>query len=252
MKILACFKIVCDFERITPAELTALQEGSLNLSVFKRIFGSYDEAALENARRLAEEIRKTEDCKLDAVTVGDCEPRFLKNLYALGFDEVFKVRGEKDAAANICRLAEDVGGYDMIFTGRQAWPNERGLTPYLIAKKLSLPCISNVIDLTRTLSGVRVVSKTDYGAFTRTVTSPAVYSMGEAAHPYLHIATLREKLAAESKSVSEIDIAAADMQVHTGEFLRFVYEHTEKQCRFIEGETDAQKAHALWQEVFTK
>ena len=252
MKILACFKIVHDFERITPAELIALRDGALSISTFKRQFGSYDEAALENARRLAVEARKNGDCQLDAATVGECEPRFAQDLYALGFDRVFQIRAsQKDAAANLCRLIEAQGGYDVILTGRQAWPDESGLTPYWIAKRLSLPCIAQVIDLEQTPGGVRVVSQTDGGTFVRTITVSAVYSIAEAKHSYLQIATLREKLATRDKRVHEIAGAPVEAHGGGGEHLRLLYESTEKQCRFLEGETVDEKACALWREVFS-
>lgn len=259
MNILACFKLVRDFEQITPTELSALRDGTLAISAFKKMFGSYDEAALEHARRLAAGRPSAVDCKLDAVTVGDCESRFAKELYAIGFDQVFQIGASdntpshpREVAENICRLVEREGGYDAILTGRQAWPGESGLTPYFIAKRLGLPCISQVIDLNHISSGIRVLSKTDRGTFAQTITVPAVYSMGEAAHPYLQIATLREKLTVGDRSVLELDLAQIAQEENAGKLLGLLYEDTEKQCRFLEGETVEEKAQALWQEMFSQ
>jgi electron transfer flavoprotein alpha/beta subunit len=272
MKILACFKITRDFESITSSELTMLRDGVMDVSVFKRIIGVYDEAALENARRLAVSVRENGNCTLHALTVGECESKVAKNLYALGFDEVIKVRfaddthehGANRVAEGICGQAESIGRYDVILTGRQAWPFEFGLTPYIVAQRLSMPCIPNVVDLELNPKGVCAVSQTDAGILTRIITRPAVYIMGEARYPYLQIATLKEKMTAGNKAVIEMNMGTSEFRelcescephehcVDNGRLLKLLYENEEKLCRYIEGGTAREKAETLWQEVFTK
>ena len=256
MKILACFKVTRDFENITPSELCALRDGVLNLSPFKRIIGAYDEAALETSRRFADKVRQSNVCTLHALTVGECEPRFAKDIYAVGFDKVIRVhpdsgreRGPEETASYICGFIESAGGYDMIFSGLQAWPGESGLTPYFIAKRLSIPCIPQIIEVWPCEGGARAVSKTDTGKFTRTVRAPAVYIVGEALHPYLKIATLREKVAAGDKSVYDATIKISPVGRGSKQAGKLLYENTGRQCRFIEGKSTAAKAEALWREI---
>ena len=261
MKILACFKISRDFEHITPPELCLLRDGTLDISFFKKIIGSYDEAALENARRLAGEARRGGDCALHAITVGECEPRFAKELYAVGFDKVFRADTQDDnfapevTALTICAHVQKNGGYDAILTGRQAWPGESGLTPYIIANLLSLPCIPHVTHLELCEGKIKAASAVSGGIFTRVIKAPAVYIMDEAAHPYLKVATLREKLAASDKGLFDLGCLFPESEPQisnlSGTQTRLIFDHTEKQCRFIEGASPQEKAEKLWREVFS-
>lgn len=254
IKILACFKIARDFEGITPSELCSLRDGTLNISLFKKIIGCYDEAALESARRLARSVPPEEHFILHAVTAGPCETRFAKDLYAIGFDEVFQIQppGEicspQETAAYIYNFIQHMGGYNTVLTGQQTWPGESGLFPYILAKRLGLPCISQVMELIWK-NGVHITAKTDRGGYSCTVKAPAVYIVGDAVHPYLKIATLQEKLRANNRSLHTIDPSFVLPQMDTGKMIRLLYEKQERCCRFIEGDNAQEKAKNLWKEV---
>lgn len=254
IKILVCFKIIRDFEGITPSELCSLRDGALNVSFFKKIIGSYDEAALESARRLAQSIPPEETCVLHAVTVGPCEARFAKDLYAIGFDEVLNIQpsggayNPEDTAACICDFVQCPGGYNAILTGQQTWPNESGLVPYILAKRLGMPCISQVIELLWE-NGIHMKAKTDRGGISCTVHTPAVYIVGDAVHPYLKIATLQEKLRANNHSLRTIEPSPVFPQMDLGRTKRLLYEKQERRCRFVEGDTAQEKAKNFLEEV---
>lgn len=254
IKLLVCFKVVRDFEGITPSELCELRDGNLKLNLFKKVIGSYDEAALETGRQLASQILAYEPCSLHAVTVGPCEARFAKDLYAVGFDEVFHVspsqepQNPDEIASAIYDLVQSQNGYHAILTGKQAWPEESGLMPHLLAHRLHFPCISQVTDLTWE-NDIRVTARTDYSELHCTVKSPAVYIIGDAAHPYLKAATLMEKLAVRERQASLFTPSSCSSKRDFGKTEKLLYEKLERSCHFMEGKTSREKAENFWREV---
>ena len=254
MRILVCFKTVYDLEYITPQELVSLQDGSLDLSVFKKKIGSYDEAALETALRLAEHMRRQAGTvNIHGLTAGECEKRIFGNLFPLGFDDLIHIPLDTNfpwspelVAAGIAAFVKDQGGYDVIITGKQTGPGETGLIPYMLASRLGYPCVSEVFSLERCGRGVKVTSKTDTGQKTMTVTKPAVYAVGEAMHPYLRVATLREKIAAGSMEARTWSVAGAGPVPGSARFLQYEYTMPQRQYRIIEGKNLGEKMETLW------
>jgi len=254
MRILVCFKIIYDLEHITPEELLLLQNGTLDLSVFKKIFGSYDEAALETALRLAEDVRQQgQAVTIHGLTVGECENRFLGNLFPLGFDDLIRIPPDADitwhpeaVAGSIAAFVKERGGYDAIITGKQTAAGESGLVPRMIACGLGLPCVPEVFSLKYRGGGIRVCSKTDTGQMAMTVTKPAVYAVGEALYSYLRIPTLREKIAAGSKEPSTWTPAGTGPVSASVQFLQYVYTMPQRQCRMIQGNEPEEKMETLW------
>ena len=254
MKILVCFKIVHDLEYITPQELLSLADGSLDLSVFKKIIGSYDEAALETALRLAENARQQDEATtIHGLTVGECEKRFFENLFPLGFDELIRIPKDQDCfwrpeliADSIAAFVKDRGGYDVVITGKQTGPGESGLVPRMLAYRLGLPCIPEVFSLERCSRGIRVTAKTDAGRMAMTVVKPAVYAVGETIHPWLRVPTLREKIAAGSREPYIWSPAGNDPVYGAAHFLKYIYNMPQRQCRMIQGKIPEEKMEALW------
>jgi electron transfer flavoprotein beta subunit len=256
VRILVCFKITFDLEYITPGELLALKEGRLDLSVFQRIIGGYDEAALENALRLAEAARARGEAVLThGLTLDSGVHQAAKNLYALGFDELVCLSREEDldwspdeTAACLGRFISERPPYDLILMGKQAGPGESAQVPRILAFRLGLPCLGEVSTLEWCEKGIRIVAKTDRGKRSCTVTRPAVYALGEADHPYLRVATLREKIAAASKEVQIRDPGKPSGSRDAPRHLGYIYEIQEKQCRFIAGKNTEEKTGILWRE----
>lgn len=248
-RILVCFKITRDVEHITPAELIALRDGQQDISQFRKKLGSYDEAALETALRLREALGA--ETILHAVTVGECESRFIKDLYAVGYDCVCALPCQEDltyhpetVAALLAQYAGKQGDYDMILTGKQAGLGENAFTPYLLAKKLGLPCVSQVLSILPCEGGPIVRTQTDTGYAQRKVTRPAVYAIGEVAHPYLRVPSLRESLAA-AKKPAETFLPTAERKSDSLRFMGYHFTEVIKQCREIPGENMEEKVSAL-------
>lgn len=256
MKILVCFKAIYDMEQITPQELCDLRDGKLEVSVLSRKIGNYDEAAIENALRIAEEIRQTgEEAVLHGVTVGEKSERFGKDLYALGFEKITYLQTGSElmyrpelTAEILTNYVKTESGYDMIFMGRQAGMGENSMTHYLLSEALKMPCIVDVQSLEKTEKGIKVVSRCDNHTIQRVVTKPAVYAMGEAVHPYCRSVTLREKLRAKGKEIVFAEAEFGETKMVSPNFEKLIYEFLEKECRIIEGENAKEKAGKLWED----
>jgi electron transfer flavoprotein alpha/beta subunit len=257
VRLLTCFKVTYDIEYITPEELLALHNGVLDLSVFQKVIGNYDEAALETTLRLKDAYRdKSIHVEIHALTLGQCEGRFAKNLYALGFDQIICLTAEKDCvwqpeytARCIENFITQKGPYDAVLTGKQTGPGESSQIPRLLASLLGWPCIPEVLELSPCAKGLNIVSKTDRGKSRYRVIKPAVYAIGEAQHPYLRVATLREKLAMKSKEMVSLASVSATLPQSMGnaEHLHYLYEIRKKKCLMLEGNTINDKLTILWE-----
>jgi electron transfer flavoprotein alpha/beta subunit len=265
--LLACFKSAWNLDDVTAEEWGFLERGQFP-SFMKKTLGAYDESALELAFRLADGERALgREAELTAVTVGeDMEEHIAKNLFAIGYAHAVHVACSEDLRFRPDLVADMLCGFvnriqkegafegkcvfDLILTGQQANVGDNGQTHLLMAEKLGLPCVLNVIDASCLEEGVRVVSLADEGILEQTITPPVVLAVANAAHPYLRVATLRERMAASRKSVLVIpgdDLVPPNARrpskvVHTGLTLKKL----RRECRFIQGGSPEEKARLLY------
>jgi electron transfer flavoprotein alpha/beta subunit len=281
---------------VTAEEWNRLEEGQLP-SYMKKAIGAYDESALELALRLAEEARAMgREAELTALTVDeDMEDHAAKNLFAAGYARVVQVTCSEDlrfrpdlTADLLCGFTKhsqkekffneeknlnEKKSFDWILTGQQANVGDNGQTHLLMAEKLGIPCILNVIDASCLKDscleeGVRVVSLVDEGVLEQTVTPPAVLAVANAAHPYLRVPTLRERMAASQKKVlviagetlvspdspNSIDSSNASAAkrlpqvVHRG----LTVKKLRRECRFVPGKSPEEKARLLYDSCLAK
>lgn len=146
MKIGVCFKIVPDYEEVPLADWDAMDQ--LDLTYVKKMYGCFDEAALETALRLRDSfLEMEENVSCTAVTVGGGPEVLLQGLFAAGFDQVVTIpRPEGPAGENLDFLpmetARLLASYwktqqpDVIFTGRMTGPGDSGLVPAYLAAAL--------------------------------------------------------------------------------------------------------------------
>lgn len=246
LRITVCFKIVHDLEYIQAEELIALRDGRLDLNLFKTIFGTYDEAALETALRLADGARaEGNEAELSALTVVQkntkLDRRFAQDLFAVGFDTVTALYTDEDIDFQPGVSAQILSNYlagesaerkQIIIMGKQTSPGESGMVPLLTAGLLQLPLTQNVRAL----------------HYSNDLHS-GVYVVAEAEHPWLRVATLREKLAAKEKQMIEIDAGEVNSSFGALQFDQYIYEEKKRQCRMIEGKDLEEQVGKLWTEI---
>jgi electron transfer flavoprotein alpha/beta subunit len=261
LRLFACFKTTWNLDEVTAEEWNRLESGQ-SLLFMKKTLGMYDESALELALRLSDDAKALgRETELTALTIGeDLEDPLAKNLFAIGYARVVHVTCTEDlrfrpdlAAGMICGFIEKAGGksaFDLILTGQQANPGDNGQTHLLTAEKLGIPCVLNVIDASCAEGGVYTASLVDGGVLEQTLTAPAVLGIGNAAHPYLRVSTLRERMAASQKNVLLIpgesllppDERGFPKVIQTSLALKKV----QRQCRFVQGGSAEEKARSLY------
>ncbi|GHV46266.1 hypothetical protein FACS1894204_07530 [Synergistales bacterium] len=262
LKILTCFKVTHNLDEITAEEWNERME--LAVSFMSKTIGMYDESALELALRLSDEaVAAGREAELTALSVGDAlTDLMVRSLFAVQYTSVVNVLCDHDLRfrpdvvaevifAFICKNGCENGEFDFILTGQQANVGDNEMTHVLLSERLGIPCVLNVIDASFDKKGLRVTSLVDDGILEQTISfgKRAVLAMGNAAHPYLRVPTLREKMLASKKSVTTIPSYSLVPEFPSSNiaFLGLSRKKTMRNCRFIDGENASEKALSLYE-----
>ena len=259
MNLLVCFKIVKDLDSVMENDWNQASANSFDISYAKNVINCYDEAALEAALRLADEARaQDKQVTITAVTVGTGDQVFFfRNLFAVGISRIVQIVCEDDLRFAPNRVSGMLsrfigyGEYDAILMGQKSSIGDNGQTPLVTAQLLGLPCITQVIELSLALDGIRVEHQIDGAIRRATVTIPSVYALCNSRHPYLRVATLREKLATSKCYAQILDPREPDAMpmLPPDPMLIQVYrQKNPKNCTFLQGETHIDKARKLYEQ----
>lgn len=258
MKIAVCFKIVPDYEELSPAEWKT--PGEPDFSYVKKMYGCFDEAALELGLRLKDSL-KAAGIPAEAVALtagagkGAASEQLLKTLYAAGYDEL-RILPETDPfdpkktaeqlAAALRRMQPDC-----LFTGRTVGPGDSGSVPYYLAKALSMPLLSEAADAfwhpeEKCICLVRLS-----GQYRQTLAlnAPCLAVAGDTDHPVLRLYSLRALFEAARREIKyPPESAAADREGPKRILFRPAKEPAGA-CRFPEAETAADQARFLMEQI---
>jgi electron transfer flavoprotein beta subunit len=266
MKIVVCFKVLPDFDQVVDADWDNFSL-STDLGYVKRIFGCFDESALETALRLRSAwIAEGEQAECHALTAAPLPSLFCKTLFAAGFDRVLDLSGAFAAEAPSSspefrprRMAAVLGnylvsaGYDLILAGRQAGYADTGTVPLFLAEFLEIPVITGIEEISPCPGGVEVKRTGDTGRERLRVRLPLAGVLGNSPVSALRAATLGARMAASKRDAERPDLSSAgdaaagkgrrdrpDFAEGTGEDRgaeapRFSRELRHKTCRFLLG-----------------
>ena len=251
MNILCCFKISPDYDKVVERDWSAAGSAAPDTSYVPRGPGCYDEAALEAALRLRDEAQaRGETADVTAATVSNGKlDAFARSLYALGVQRVVQIRAPEPLNFHPETVSATIAAafagerFDAVFCGAQS-AEGCSMTPYRLAQRLGLPCLANVTALQLLDGGVRVACEAPGGERRATVTAPAVYAVGNSAHPYLRMATVRQRTAVSDRLPEVIEVPAPEAPEPLT-LLRFSRPSAGRRCVFVEGATCAEKAGAL-------
>ncbi|MDR1375060.1 MAG: hypothetical protein LBJ24_08830 [Treponema sp.] len=245
MKITVCFKVVPEFERVVEADWDHFSLAT-DLGYVKRVFGCFDESALETALRLRSAWEAAgEDAECTALTAGPFPPSLCKALFAVGFDRALELSGASGTAALEFRprhtaaiLGNYLGtvGFDLILAGRQAGYADTGMVPLLLAEILKVPVITGVEEIAPGAGGVEVTRVSDTGRERLRVRLPLLAVLGNSPVSALRAATLSARMAASKRSAERPSVSAgADGECSAVEPSQFSREKRYKTCRFLPG-----------------
>lgn len=237
MRIAVCFKIVADFEDVIPSDWDCME--ALDFSYVKKIYGCYDEAALETALRFRDELTAAgEPVRCVAVTAGHGPAVLLSGLYAAGFDEVMCIEGgdwegspvEGGPTELSCieggplehlrieggplefapgQTAELLCGFlkaeqpDLIFTGQSVGACDSGMVPPLIAAGLGYEWLGSVTEVHYNYDEkwVEAVCENEDLLVNWALRGPAVLTVGNAKASALRMFSLKARMEAGKKTV---------------------------------------------------
>ncbi|MDR0784490.1 MAG: hypothetical protein LBE74_01215 [Treponema sp.] len=251
MKIVVCFKVVPEFDQVVEEDWNNFSL-AVDLSYVNRVFGCFDESALETALRLRSAWEAGgEKTECTALTASPLPPSLCKILFAAGFDRVldlwsgfhtdaeavtsFEFHPRRTAAvlANYLNSA----GYDIILAGRQAGYADTGTVPLSLAEALGIPVVTGVEEMTLCDVGeIEIKRISDTVRERLRVRPPIMAVLGNSPVSALRAVTLSARMAASKRSAETPALSMARKTV--AEALRFSRDESHKTCRFLSARED--------------
>lgn len=210
MKILVCLKQVPDAKdvRLDPETNTLSREG------VESIMNPYDQHALEEAVRLKEQ----HGGEVTALTMGPPQAEsMLRDAIGLGADKVVLVSDRAFAGADTWATAytlentiKKLGGFDLIFCGKQAIDGDTAQVGPGLATRLDIPfiaCVQKISDLTS--SGLVVERMMDDGYDVVAVDFPALLTVVKDINEP-RVPSLKGKMRAKKAEIMALSAAEID------------------------------------------
>ena len=259
MKIGVCFKIVPDYEGLLPEEWQV--PGNLDFTYVKKMYGCFDEPALEMALRIADSCRacgmEAEDVETVAVTCGAPEgavsESLLRALFAAGFSDVVLLPESGDFSP--ARTAKSLASWftenpcDLILTGRMVGPGDSGMVPFYLAEELGVPLFTELVSAAYNGESGRleITCKDSESLKTYSLSESTVGTVGDAEAAYLRLFPLKARMEAKKRVFTQWEPAGTDCsnRIDTDTVLRSEPAEETRQCRIIPAEDRAAAAKVL-------
>lgn len=278
MRVAVCFKIVPDYEDVHTTEWRDGEQ--LDFTYVKKIYGCFDESALETGLRLSDSL-KAAGVSVETVAVtcgapeGSVSEGLLRALFAAGFDDVVLLPACESFAPR--STAKTLATYfasnraDMIVTGRMVGPGDSGMVPVYLAHELGMEFYPEMTaaawdgglreDGTSGQSGSvgRIVITCKDGDFLKqyAVRSGAVCAVGDGEAGYLRLFPLKARMEAKKRVFSRFQSETCEkpecrgaaggsgwnQTPVSGVILRS--EEIENQCNFMEYKSAEETAKVL-------
>lgn len=236
MKILACFKILPNPDRVLEEDWEQFSS-TLDLAYAGIDFNCFDQSALELSLRIREQMAvQGADVTCTALTVSETVPAALAaNLYAAGFDEVVCIpqKNREFRPAQIADLlAAEIGrqGADLVFAGAQAGMAETGLVPYLLAQHLGYPLVSGAETAVWQENLLHIQCREPAGLMEYQAELPLVCAVGNSPL-VLRCATLRARIKVQGK---QAQVLADVPQLAAMSEPNLTRPHAGRECRMLD------------------
>jgi len=270
MKIAVCFKIIADYDRMSPKDWAWDEHHIVDTRFVRRIFNCFEESALEMALKLSRPVENPSDkAELTALTIDDEKgDLFLKHLIAVGYDHGVRIccSRELDLRFNPMGISRLISAYirqmgqTLVILGMQGGEGDNGQTGFLVAEQLGWPCVREVTEAIRTESPefLKVTSRIDGASLVQIIKLPMVLIIGHSQEsPYLRIPNLKQKLDAKKKQVtllSEHELKVNNkIWFNTDKTLIDLQrQKTNQSCIFLEGKTARDQAQQLYNQYLKK
>jgi len=262
MRILVSLKVVPDLDLLRDKKWTIKKNLPLETAYVKKIINTYDESALELARKIADSRKAINlETELFALTVGEKNADlFLKKLLALKFNQTYRVESDLDLrfnpealAAIITSFTGEYGPFDLIVMGMQSSDGDNAKTALLTAEELNWPCITGVTDFYSDQPNlVTVKNKSDQGSIRQTVRTPLILAVGNAPSSFLPVPTLKAIKSAARKNINilsleELNVKPEDLLQSNAQLQELEAVENIRESIIIEGSSAEEKAYRLYE-----
>ncbi|MDR1126962.1 MAG: hypothetical protein LBL06_02415 [Treponema sp.] len=264
MKIVVCFKAVPEFDQVVDEDWNSFHP-TADWGYVKRIFGCFDESALETALRLRSAWQEyNEEPECTALTASPLPSPLCKTLFATGFDRVVDLWsglcGETPTTSlefqprqTAALLADYLSsaGYDLILAGRQAGYADTGTVPLLLAEMLGIPVITGIEEIAPCGGGAVEIKRVSDTARERLkVRLPVIVTLGNSPVSALRAVTLSARMSA-SKRNAETPTVSLPHET-TAALPCFSLERVRKTCRFFSVEDGLPMIISTVQEEYSR
>lgn len=211
MEILVCIKQVPD----DAAEIRLAPDGTPKLDGVAQVVNAFDTYSLEMATRLKEAVGG----EITVVSVGDESARdALKSCLAVGASHAYLLTDPAFAGSDSLGKARILAGakakleekngkpFDLVFCGLEATDKATGQTGAQLAEVLSVPLITNLIDISYADGTVTAKQETDYGFNLIDAATPCVVTVNTPAYAPRY-PTIKSKLAAKKMPIDPLSLA---------------------------------------------
>ena len=256
LNIFACIKVVTDPEAPTSTfKLDPEGQHVIPGQGVPPVINPYDENCLEAALR----IKETQDSKITVISLGKDVPKaVIKKSLAVGADDLVVLEDElfegidgHTTAGILARAIEQIGGYDLILTGRMAADTNAEQVGLVIAELLGIPCVTVARKIEVNDNSVKIEQVLSDGYKVVEAQLPCLvavsHEIGE-----MRSATVKGLIAAQKQPFTTWN--AADLGIETGDDKRskrlkmFIPEKS-VDCQMVTGETPEKSGVNLANEV---
>ncbi len=256
MKITACFKVAADLDQMQPSDYIIDENLGIDTSFVRIMLNCFDESGLEFGLRVSDVMSEALSLSIEksALTVGNAQADlYLNTLLALRYDRAIRIDpGEVDIRFAPEITADAIAAYlgrdpqDLIIMGRQAPLGNHAAVPQLVAARLGMPLVANVLDI-EPLSDERIAVMTELdGAIIRQeIRLPAVVTIGNAEISKLRVPTLRDRMRAGKAAPICVPMSELSCRAPETKLEKLSYRDTARGGKILE-ETGEKAAEELF------
>ncbi|HIJ57399.1 MAG TPA: electron transfer flavoprotein subunit beta/FixA family protein [Deltaproteobacteria bacterium] len=240
MRIYVCVKHVPD----SAANIAVTDTNEFDESV-KFVMNPYDEIAVEEALKTKERI---EDSEVIVLTVGKQNAAAsIRHALAMGADRGILIRTDDRLDSILTATAlkaaiEQDGKPDIIFCGKVSIDSEGMQTLFRLATSMELPVATDVVAVSISVDGDRVVVEREIEAGAREIvemSTPCVVGAGKGLNVPRYT-KLMEIMKARKKEIKQVDLKSFEIDPPTcsTEIIELIPAQEERRLNILKGEPD--------------
>ena len=206
-------KILATVKKVVDVELNIkVQDGAIVEQGLQYVMNAWDENAVEAAVGIMESGNA--ETTLVSIGGGEDTTRIIRRGLAMGVDNAIQIddpalaEGDSAVYAAVLQKVYEKGPYDLVICGKQAQDTDNGQTGIMLAERLGVSCVSNVIAVdVMDEKRLQVSRLGDEGTEIIELTLPAVITVDVTINEP-RLPQMRSIMMAKKKPIQVMDLAA--------------------------------------------